>query len=92
VLAAVKLSALVLLVFAGLKIAVTPAGSPAIPSEALLVAPLRPVTEMLLLALEPVYSVKLLGEGARASVGTGMMSEKLVELLALPEVPVTVTV
>ena len=79
------------LVLGELKVAVTPAGRPDVASATLPLNPYTPVTLIVLLALAPPTSrVRLDAEDERVKLGTGMVSKMLMELVALPEVPVTV--
>jgi hypothetical protein len=80
------------LVVVELKAAVTPAGSPVVVSATLVLAPFAPVTAMVLLALPPAESVRLAGDDERVRPCAEMVNGMVVELVCVPEVPVTVTV
>jgi len=73
--------------------AVTPAGTP---ERVRFTIPLRPVgllTAMVLLTLEPPTSaVRLEAEGVRLKLGVGTTRVIAAELLAMPEIPFTMTV
>jgi hypothetical protein len=92
VLLAVKVSELVVLVIAELKVAVTPVGSPVAVRATLLLTPFASVTPMVLLAVPPTRRVRLLAEDERLKLGTGMVNAMVVAPVRVPEVPVTVTV
>jgi hypothetical protein len=83
---------LALLVTAGLKAAVTPAGHPDAVSETLLLEPLLPATWIAADALEPTTSVTGLDDALTVKLGCGIVSAIVALLVRLPEVPVTVTV
>lgn len=79
------------LVMAGLNVAVTPVGRPDAISATLSVKPFVPATLIALFALAPpTSSVRLVADDERLKPGTGMVNAMVVELLALPDVPVTV--
>lgn len=80
-----------MLVTAGLKAAVTPAGHPAAARETLLLDPLLPATWMAPAALEPTRSVSTLADAVRLKLGSGMRSTIVAALVSAPEVPVTLT-
>jgi hypothetical protein len=94
VLPGVKVNVLLLLVLAGLNVAVTPLGSPdAARFTLLLLRPIGLTTLIALLALlPPTRRVRLLAEDERLKLGTGMVNAMVVVLVRAPEVPVTVTV
>jgi hypothetical protein len=84
-----------LVVLAGLKDAVTPAGSPDADKLTLPVKPFSGATEMVLPPLAPCTSDKVFGEAEREKLGTGAavtVSESEVEFVRVPEVPVMLTV
>ena len=92
VLAAVKVTVLLVLVLAGLNAAVMPAGSP---ETAMLTVPLNPfasTTLMVLSALAPAAIVNVPAEEDRLKLDAGTSKVTGTELVRLPEVPVIVTV
>lgn len=77
---------------AELNAAVTPVGRPDALSATLLLNPPIPVTLIIAPALPPpASSVRPAGEDERLKLGAGMFRTITVELVAVPEVPVTVT-
>jgi hypothetical protein len=94
VLLAVSVKVLLPVVLLGLKDAVTPAGSPEADKLTLPVKPLTGVTEMVLVPLAPCTMDRVFGEAEREKLGTTAavtVRETVVELVKVPEVPVTVT-
>jgi hypothetical protein len=89
----VKASTLVLLVLEGLKVAVTPVGSPVAVRATLLLEPINPVTLRVLLALPPATRGRVLGEEERLklSAGAEMVSAIVAVLVTVPLVPLAVT-
>ena len=77
-----------------LSLAVTPAGAPDTDRTiSLLLSPTGSTTAIVLVALgPPASSVTLLSEEERLKLGGGIVTTILVELVTVPEVPVTVTV
>lgn len=93
VLLAAMVSLLVPVVLAGLKKAFTPLGNPEAVKLTLPVKPFWGVTVMVLAPLEPWVRLTLLGAAENAKSGTPFTVRVIVvELIALPEVPVMVTV
>jgi hypothetical protein len=88
---AVKASTLVLPVLEGLKVAVTPVGSPVAVKATLLLEPVRPLTLMVLLALLPARRGRVLGEDERLKPDDGIVSAMVAVLVSFPLVPVTFT-
>jgi hypothetical protein len=95
VLLAVKVSVIALLALAmgQLSLAVTPVGTPETARFTLpLLRPAGLTTLIVLLALlPPTRRVRALGEEERVKLGCGMVKAMVVELVRVPEVPVTVT-
>lgn len=90
---AVNVRLLVPVVLAGLKLAVTPAGSPDADRPTLPVNPLVGLTVMVLLALLPWVTETLAGEAESVKFGAGFtVRVTVVVWVKLPEVPVIVTV
>jgi len=89
---AAKANVLVVLVVAGLNVGVTPAGSPAAVRATGLLEALRPETPMVVLAVPPVRRVRVLSEGERVKLGTGMVRAMVVELVRVPDAPITLMV
>ena len=88
-----RASVLVVLVLAELNVAVTPVGSPVTVRATLLLKPLILLTLTVLLALAPLATrARLPAEDERLKLGTGIVSATVVVRVAVPEVPVTVTV
>lgn len=79
------------LVVAGLKVGVTPVGSPVMVRATGLLDGLRPVTVIVLLMLPPVSRLSVLAEEERLKAGCEMVRVTLAALLVVPEVPVTLT-
>jgi len=93
VLLAARVSVLVPVVPAGLKMAFTPLGKPDAAKLTLPVKPFWRVTVMVLAPLEPCVRLTLLGAAESAKSGAPFtVRVRLVELVKLPEVPVMVTV
>lgn len=93
--AALRLSALLLVLDAGLKDAVTPVGNPAIEKLTVAVKPFCGVTVIVLAPLAPAVMLRLAGDAAMLKVGVGAaltVSVALAVLLKLPDTPVMVTV
>ena len=89
----VKVNKLVVLVVTGLKVAVTPIGSPVTLSATLATAPPVWATPMVLLALTPPTTrFSELAEDEMLKLGKGMIRATLVVLASIPDVPFTVTV
>jgi hypothetical protein len=83
-----------LMVLAGLKEGVTPAGKPEADKMTLPVKPFSGVTEMVLPPLAPWTIDKVFGEAEREKLGAGAavtVTETVVVFVKLPEVPVIVT-
>jgi hypothetical protein len=94
VLLAVSVSVLAAVVLLGLNVAVTPPGWPEADKLTLPLKPFCGVTEMLLAPLAPCAIVTLLGDAEIVKFATGAaftVSETVVVLVKLPEVPVMVT-
>lgn len=90
---AVRVKVLVLVVIAGLNEAVTPLGRPEADKLTLPLKALSGLTVIVLVPLAPCAMVKLVGEAESVKFGGGLtVSESVVELVKLPEVPVMVTV
>lgn len=88
---AVRVSLLVDLVLAGLNAAVTPLGKPVMARLAELVNPLAGVMVTVPLAEEPCTKLKLEGEIPSEKLGAAVtVNASVMELVAVPEVPVTV--
>jgi len=87
-----KTRTLVVLVLAALNVAVTPLGTPEAVKLTLLLKPFCPATLIVLLTLlvPPTRRVALLIEEERPKLGVGMVNTMGVELVKVPEVPVTV--
>lgn len=80
------------LVLDGLKEAVTPTGNCEAVRLTFTASPTGLTTPIVLAwLLPPTRRVRLLFEDERLKLGTGMVSSKVVEFVAIPEVPVTVT-
>jgi len=89
----VKVNVLLEVVVAGLNDAVTPAGNPLAVSATLPLNPLAPATPMVVLRLlPPTTRSSAPSDEVRLKLGAAIVSATVVELLVLPEVPVTVTV
>ncbi len=89
---AVNVNALVLVVPAGLKEAVTPLGRPDADKLTLPLKPLCGVTVTVLVPLAPWATLKVFGEADRVKLsGKATVSEIVAVLLKLPDVPVMVT-
>lgn len=92
VLLAVSVNVLVLVVLAGLNEGVTPLGRPEADKLTLLLKPLSGFTVMVLDPLDPCVMVRLLGDAESVKFGGGFtVTESVVELDRLPDVPVMVT-
>jgi hypothetical protein len=88
----VKVSTLEVLVLDGLKLAVTPLGTPLADRFRLLNRFAALTTLMVLLApLPPAATVSALEEDDRLKLGEGTVTRIVVELVAVPAVPVTIT-
>jgi hypothetical protein len=95
VLLAASVNVLVLVVLAGLKVAVTPLGKPVADKPTLPLKPFTGLTVMVLVPFAPCAIVKLLGaaESVKLATGTGFtVREIVVVFVRLPDVPVIVTV
>jgi hypothetical protein len=93
VLLADNVNALVVVVLEGLKLAVTPEGNPEADKLTLLLKPLTGLTVMVLTALVPCTTVKLLGDADSEKLGGALMMSVTVVLCNRPPlVPVTVKV
>jgi len=87
----VKVSVLLTLVMAGLKVAVTPAGSPVVVMETLLPELLFCLTEMVLAVFDPASRVRELADDEIVKLGSGIVKIIVAAPVRVPEVPVTVT-
>jgi len=93
VLLAVRVKVLVLVVLVALNDTVTPPGIPEAEKATLPLKPFSGFTVIVLMALAPCVTVKLLGEAERVKFGGGFtVRESVVALAKLPAVPVMVTV
>src|SRR6185437_12821010 len=92
VLAAVKVTVLAVLVLAGLKTAVMPAGSPATAKSTAPLNPLASTTVMVLVAVAPAAIVNEPAEAERLKLDAGTSSVTGTELVRLPDVPLIVAV
>ena len=91
--AALRVSVLVVLVRDVLRDADTPAGAPDTDSATLPLSPTGLTTPMVLVtAAPPTNRVALPAEEERLKLGVGMVTTILVVLVAVADVPVTVTV
>lgn len=91
-LAAVKVTVLLVLVLAGLKAAVMPAGSPETAKSTVPLNPLASTTLMVLVAVAPAATVNEPAEEERLKLDTGISSVTGTELVRPPDVPVMVAV
>lgn len=90
---AVNVSVLVPVVLAGLNDAVTPAGKPEADKLTVPLKPFSALMAIVLLPLAPCATVRLLGDEESAKLPWGFaLSERVVVLVKLPDVPVMVTV
>ena len=89
---AVSFSVLVEAVLAGVKLAVTPAGSAPIARAAAPVKPFSGVTVTTLVPVPPCVTLKIAGAAANVKLGPGFtVRERVTEVEDVPEAPVTVT-
>ena len=88
---AVKVNELAAVVVAGLKVAVTPAGSPEAVSVTLATEPPDWATLMVLLALPPTRRFSVLAEDEMLKLDAGMVKTMVVVLVTVLKVPFTVT-
>ena len=87
-----KVSRLVVVVLVQLNVAVTPAGTPDVRRSTSLAKPFCLATAMVLFWAEPpTSSVRSLAVDEMVKFGVGMVSAMVVELVTLPDAPVTFT-
>ena len=82
-----KVSVLAVVVVAGLKVAVTPVGSPAAVSATLAADPPAWAMLIVLLALPPTRRLRVLAEDEMLKLGAGMVNTMAVVLVTVLKVP-----
>lgn len=87
-----KVTVLVVLVLEGLKLAVTPAGSPELVRLTFPLKPSAPITEMVLVCAEPGVRERVPAEDERVKLDSGIVTAMATEAAAPLEVPVIVAV